>query len=135
MSGVSLRILPPSRSHAFRIEFPAMELTHRQTQVLDFIRRHLRRHGAPPTRAEILAHFGFRSPTAAEDHLRDLQRKKVIEVVPGASRGIRLSEAANDALGLPLVGRVAAGEPIMSDAGIESRVPVPPEMFRPQADF
>lgn len=110
-------------------------LTHRQTQVLDFIRRHLGRNGAPPTRAEIVTHFGFRSPTAAEDHLRALARKKVIELVPGAARGIRLSEAANDALGLPLVGRVAAGEPIMSDANFETRVPVPHDLFKPHADF
>ena len=110
-------------------------LTRRQTQILDFIRRCLARHGAPPTRAEIVEHFGFRSPTAADDHLRALARKRAIELVPGTSRGIRLSEAANEALGLPLVGRVAAGEPIMSDAGIESRVPVPHDLFRPHADF
>jgi repressor LexA len=110
-------------------------LTGRQAEILAFIRRHLSTHGAPPTRAEIVSAFGFRSPTAAEDHLRALARKGAIRLVPGASRGIRLEEAANDALGLPLVGRVAAGSPIMSDPNLESRIPVPPEMFRPRADF
>jgi repressor LexA len=109
-------------------------LTQRQAKILEFIRRQIDRRGAPPTRAEIVEHFGFRSPTAAEDHLRALARKQAIELVPGW-RGIRLKEGANEALGLPIIGRVAAGEPIVSDAGIESRVPVPAEMFRPRADF
>ncbi len=110
-------------------------LTPRQTEVLEYIRRHLNLHGAPPTRAEIVEAFGFRSPTAAEDHLRALARKGAIRLLPGSARGIRLEDAANDALGLPLVGRVAAGAPILSDPNFEARVPVPAEMFRPRADF
>jgi len=110
-------------------------LTPRQTEILDYLRRHLNLHGVPPTRAEIVEAFGFRSPTAAEDHLRALARKGAIRLVPGSSRGIRLEDAANDALGLPLVGRVAAGAPIMSDPNYETRLPVPAEMFSPRADF
>src|ERR1044071_6508545 len=110
-------------------------LTPRQTEVLEYLRRHLQLHGVPPTRAEIVSAFGFRSPTAAEDHLRALARKGAIRLLPGSSRGIRLEDAANDALGLPIVGRVAAGSPIMSHPNVESRIPVPPEMFRPRADF
>ena len=110
-------------------------LTPRQQEVLEYLRRHLEQHGAPPTRAEIVSAFGFRSPTAAEDHLRALARKGAIRLLPGSSRGIRLQDAANDALGLPLVGRVAAGSPIMSDPNYESRVPVSAELFRPRADF
>ncbi len=125
-----------------------MNLTSRQSEVLDFIRRHLLEQGLPPTRAEIVAAFGFRSPTAAEDHLRALARKGVIELRAGASRGIRLldsadalaaqalaaTEAANEA-SLPLVGRVAAGSPIMSDANAEERVPVAGTFFKPRAHF
>lgn len=125
-----------------------MDLTARQSEILDFIRRHLVEQGVPPTRAEIVTAFGFRSPTAAEDHLRALARKGVIELKPGSSRGIRLIEsadaqaaqllaeaqAANDA-SLPLVGRVAAGHPIMSDANTEDRVPIAGDFFRPRAHF
>ncbi len=125
-----------------------MELTSRQSEVLDFIRRQLAEQGLPPTRAEIVTAFGFRSPTAAEDHLRALARKGAIELRPGASRGIRLldsadqqaarllaeAQAANDA-SLPLVGRVAAGSPIMSDANHEDRIPVAGDFFRPRAHF
>lgn len=112
-----------------------MLLTPRQAQILAFIRRRLERRGAPPTRAEIVEEFGFKSPTAAEDHLRALARKGAIELVAGTARGIRLTQAPGEERGLPLVGRVAAGAPIMSDAGVETHIPVPPEMFRPRADF
>jgi len=125
-----------------------MNLTTRQSEILDFIRRHLAEQGLPPTRAEIVTAFGFRSPTAAEDHLRALARKGVIELRAGSSRGIRLldspdalaaqalaaAEAANES-SLPLVGRVAAGSPIMSDANAEDRVPVAGDFFRPRAHF
>ena len=106
-------------------------LTPRQREILDFIRRHLEIRGAPPTRAEISEAFGFRSPNAAESHLRTLARKGYIEILPGASRGIRLMDEA----GLPLVGRVAAGEPILAEENIEDHVQVDPGLFRPRADY
>ena len=82
-------------------------LTPRQQQILDFIRRQLARQGIPPTRAEITAAFGFRSVTAAEDHLRALARKGAIELLPGASRGIRITGDEN--LAAPPVGRTWLG--------------------------
>ncbi len=106
-------------------------LTPRQQEILDFIRRHLETRGAPPTRAEISEAFGFRSPNAAETHLRTLARKGYIEILPGASRGIRLTDEA----GLPLVGRVAAGEPILAEENIEDHVQVDPGLFHPRADY
>lgn len=114
-----------------------MDLTDRQAEILAFLHRHLAEQGVPPTRAEIMAAFGFRSPTAAEDHLRALARKGAIELRAGSSRGIRLltDAAANDEQTLPLVGRVAAGAPILSDGGLEDRVPVPGDFFRPRAHF
>lgn len=118
------------------------ELTPRQAEILDFIRRHLAEHGMPPTRAEIVSAFGFRSPTAAEDHLRALARKGVIELRAGASRGIRLTERVlDDALpyaaneGLPLVGRVAAGAPILATESVESWYKIDRQLFRSAPDF
>nr|AAG36984.1 XVE fusion protein [Plant expression vector pER8]AAK08505.1 XVE [Plant DNA excision vector pX6-GFP]AGJ52125.1 sXVE [Expression vector P16woS_XVE_GFPc]AGJ52127.1 sXVE [Expression vector P16woS_XVE_GFPn]AGJ52128.1 sXVE [Expression vector P16woS_XVE_mCherryc]AGJ52130.1 sXVE [Expression vector P16woS_XVE_mCherryn]AGJ52131.1 sXVE [Expression vector P16woS_XVE_GUS]AGJ52133.1 sXVE [Expression vector P16woS_XVE_StrepIIc]AGJ52134.1 sXVE [Expression vector P16woS_XVE_StrepIIn]AGJ52135.1 sXVE [Exp len=84
-------------------------LTARQQEVFDLIRDHISQTGMPPTRAEIAQRLGFRSPNAAEEHLKALARKGVIEIVSGASRGIRLLQEEEE--GLPLVGRVAAGEP------------------------
>lgn len=117
-------------------------LTPRQAEILDFIRRHISDQGMPPTRAEIVAAFGFRSLTAADDHLRALARKQAIELVPGASRGIRVlghvlngGEAANEDDGLPLVGRVAAGAPILAQESIESWYKLDRSLFRPQPDF
>lgn len=107
------------------------ELTARQQQILTLIRRFLADSGRPPTRAEIAAEFGFRSANAAEEHLRALARKGVIELIPGASRGIQLTEAA----GLPLIGRVAAGRPILAEAHIESHVDLDPRLFRPRANY
>ena len=85
-------------------------LTARQQEVFDLIRDHISQTGMPPTRAEIAQRLGFRSPNAAEEHLKALARKGVIEIVSGASRGIRLLQEEEE--GLPLVGRVAAGEPL-----------------------
>ncbi len=111
-------------------------LTERQQAILDFIHEHLGDRGAPPTRADIMARFGFRSPTAADDHLKALARKGAIELLPGAARGIRVLADRSDApTGLPIVGRVAAGQPIMADAGIERWVPVEPAFFSPRAHF
>ena len=84
------------------------KLTERQQQVLDCIRRHIEETGYPPTRADIARELGFKSANAAEEHLKALARKGAIEIIPGASRGIRLPESS----GIPIVGRVAAGRPI-----------------------
>ncbi|PHM61889.1 transcriptional repressor LexA [Xenorhabdus ishibashii] len=111
-------------------------LTARQQQVYDLVRDHISQTGMPPTRAEIAARLGFRSPNAAEEHLKALARKGVIEIISGASRGIRLLLEEQDAgAGLPLIGRVAAGEPLLAQEHIESHYKVDPELFKPSADF
>ncbi len=107
------------------------QLTERQEDILDFIRDRIEESGMPPTRVEIARALGFRSPNAAEQHLRALAKKGAIELVPGSSRGIRLPEPP----GLPIVGRVAAGEPILAEQHIEGRVQVDPGLFRPRADY
>ncbi|WP_314185675.1 transcriptional repressor LexA [Aggregatibacter kilianii] len=114
-------------------------LTARQQEVYDFLKHHLETTGMPPTRAEISKELGFRSPNAAEEHLKALAKKGVIEIVSGASRGIRLLLEDNNNVeeepGLPLIGRVAAGEPILAEQHIEGTYHVDPTMFKPQADF
>ncbi len=107
-------------------------LTPRQQQILDLIRRHLSDTGSPPTRAEIARTFGFKSPNAAEEHLQALARKGAIELMPGASRGIRVLQ---EELGLPVVGRVAAGHPILAEENIEDRVNLDAALFQPRADY
>jgi repressor LexA len=107
------------------------ELTARQAEVLQLIADFLQATGFPPTRAEIAAQLGFRSPNAAEDHLRALERKGYIEMLPGASRGIRLREN----LGIPVVGRVAAGSPILAEQHIQGRYQLDPALFKPRADY
>ncbi|MFC0140295.1 transcriptional repressor LexA [Erwinia mallotivora] len=107
-------------------------LTARQQQVYDLIRDHINQTGMPPTRAEIATRLGFRSPNAAEEHLKALARKGVIEIVSGASRGIRLMMEEE---GLPLIGRVAAGEPLLAEQHIEGHYQVDPGLFKPGADF
>ena len=109
-------------------------LTPRQRQILDLIRKTVDSTGMPPTRADICDAFGFRSPTAAEDHLRALARKGVIELLPGRSRGIRLVQPFH-ASGLPLVGRVAAGEPMLAEQHIEEHFEVDPARFTPRAHY
>lgn len=108
------------------------KLTKRQTEVLELIQSHLDEHGSPPTRAEIADVMGFRSPNAAEDHLRALARKGVIELIPGTSRGIRLTHTPN---GLPIIGRVAAGQPILAQEHVESTYKVDRNIFKPTADY
>lgn len=98
------------------------------------IQSHIDRTGFPPTRTDICEHFGFRSPTAADDHLRALERKQAIELIPGTSRGIRILNQFDDD-GLPLVGKVAAGEPITSESNVEEYLPVDPDLFYPHADY
>lgn len=109
-------------------------LTPRQQQIFDLIRRQLAKTGLPPTRAEIARTLGFKSPNAAEEHLQALARKGAIELVPGASRGIRIIQD-DDSQGLPVVGRVAAGHPILAQENIEDRVSLDARLFRPRADY
>lgn len=111
-------------------------LTPRQSEVLDLIRDTIDATGMPPTRAEIAKRLGFRSANAAEEHLKALAKKGVIEILPGTSRGIRVNvEDEPEQLGLPLIGQVAAGEPILAQQHIEGHYQVDPSLFRPNADF
>ncbi|WP_417356821.1 transcriptional repressor LexA [Gallaecimonas pentaromativorans] len=112
-------------------------LTPRQQQILDLIRARISESGMPPTRAEIAQQLGFKSANAAEEHLKALAKKGVIEILAGTSRGIRLldDDSANDEPGLPLIGQVAAGEPILATQHIESHFQMDPELFHPRADF
>ncbi|KJG14008.1 LexA family transcriptional regulator [Photobacterium iliopiscarium] len=112
-------------------------LTPRQQQVFDLIKTKIDDCGMPPTRAEIARELGFRSANAAEEHLKALARKGVLEIIPGASRGIRLliADDAADEKGLPLIGRVAAGEPILAQEHVEAHYEVDPTLFKPRADF
>lgn len=109
-----------------------IKLTARQQEVLNLIKQSIESTGFPPTRAEIAKELGFKSPNAAEEHLKALARKGAIEMTPGASRGIRLAE---DQSGIPLIGRVAAGEPILAQEHVERYVELPKEFFKPGADF
>ena len=112
------------------------ELTPRQQQILQWLRDFLARSGLPPTRAEMCRALGFKSPNAAEEHLRALARKGAIELVAGTSRGIRLSGAGRSLpSGLPVVGRVAAGSPLLAEENVEDHWAVAPELFRPKADY
>jgi repressor LexA len=111
------------------------ELTKRQQEILRMIQSHIDRTGFPPTRTDICDHFGFRSPTAADDHLKALERKEAIELIPGTSRGIRILADYDEADGIPLIGKVAAGEPINSEANVEEYLPVDPDLFYPHADY
>jgi repressor LexA len=115
----------------------SQDLTHRQQQILELIRAHIREAGVPPTRAEIARVLGFRSANAAEDHLRALARHGAIELTRGRSRGIRLVDDAGSAHAaeLPIIGRVAAGSPILAAAHVEEFCPVDPDLFRPRADY
>lgn len=136
---------------AAMIESP--KLTARQQQILDLVQTTIERTGAPPTRAEIAAELGFRSPNAAEEHLQALARKGVIELVGGTSRGIRLQSgtlrALNEARGkqfslplpslaqltLPLVGRVAAGNPILAQENIDQTYVLEASLFPRRPDY
>lgn len=111
-------------------------LTKRQAQILELVKVFIKDTGMPPTRAEIASTLGFKSANAAEEHLKALAKKGVIEMVPGASRGIRLVEEDEpEQLGLPLIGQVAAGSPILANEHIESHYQVDPNLFNPCADF
>jgi len=123
----------------FSAEAPAgpPQLTARQRQILDWIRAYLESTGMPPTRAEIASGLGFSTPSSAEDHLQALARKGAIEMLPGASRGLRLKDFPGMPVQgtLPLVGRVAAGNPILASENIEGRYRVDPALFSPRADY
>ena len=111
------------------------ELTPRQKQILEMIQEFIAVSGMPPTRAEIAAELGFKSANAAEEHLRALQRKGVLDLLPGASRGIQLKDSLRDQMGLPLVGRVAAGSPILAEEHIETHYKIDPQLFRPKPHY
>jgi repressor LexA len=116
------------------------ELTKRQSEVLDVIQDCIETTGMPPTRVELAKILGFRSANAAEEHLKALARKGAIEIISGTSRGIRVlgeykKEHEDVEEGLPLVGRVAAGEPILAKEHIEAHYSVDPSLFHPGADF
>ena len=111
-------------------------LTKRQEQVFELIKVFIKDTGMPPTRVEIADALGFKSANAAEEHLKALAKKGVIEMVPGASRGIRLvDDGSSEDTGLPLIGKVAAGEPILAQEHIESHYEVDPSLFKPAADY
>jgi len=119
----------------------AKKLTARQKQILIFISEFIDKHKFPPTRSELSAHFGFRSPNAAEAHLRALEKKSVIGIERGAARGITLLPLAADDLPansntpLPLVGRVAAGSPVLAQENIEDEYRVDPSLFPHKPDY
>jgi repressor LexA len=110
-------------------------LTKRQQQIYDLIKAKIQDTGMPPTRAEIANFFGFKSANAAEEHLKALAKKGYIEMLAGTSRGIRLVEELLEAEGLPLIGRVAAGEPILAQEHIEEHYKMDGNLFHPAADY
>ncbi|MAF03087.1 transcriptional repressor LexA [Herbaspirillum huttiense] len=128
-----------------------LKLTARQEQILNLIKNAIENTGFPPTRAEIAAELGFRSANAAEEHLQALARKGAIEISPGTSRGIRLRESGTTGistarqmalphpalmqLSLPLIGRVAAGSPILAQEHVEKTYQVDPAMFPAKPDY
>ncbi len=111
------------------------QLTPRQSQILEVIQDFIAETGMPPTRAEIARQLGFKSANAAEEHLRALQKKGVLDLVPGASRGIQLKDSLRDQIGLPLVGRVAAGSPILAEEHIETHYRIDPALFNPKPHY
>jgi len=110
-------------------------LTPRQQQIFDLIKDKISETGMPPTRAEIADFFGFKSANAAEEHLKALAKKGYIHMLPGTSRGIQLAEEFVEQEGLPLIGRVAAGEPILALEHVEEHYKVDGSLFRPAADY
>jgi len=114
-------------------------LTERQSEILRLIKELTEISGFPPTRAEIAERMGFRSVNAAEQHLRALARKGAIEISSGASRGIRVRERAGSRVGrlleLPVIGRVAAGQPLLAEAHVQARYALDPNLFTPRANY
>ena len=119
---------------------PMEPLTERQTEILRLIRDLTEVSGFPPTRAEIARSMGFRSVNAAEQHLRALEKKGVLEILAGASRGLRVRDPRPAArlgrlMELPVIGRVAAGSPILAEAHVQGRYQLDPNLFTPRADY
>ena len=114
-------------------------LTDRQSEILKLVRDLTESSGFPPTRAEIAEKMGFRSVNAAEQHLRALEKKGALEILQGASRGLRVKDKASSRLGrlmdLPVVGRVAAGSPMLAEEHLQGRYQVDPNLFTPRADY
>lgn len=108
-------------------------LTPRQQEVLDLIKQHIQETGMPPTRIDISRELGFKSANAAEEHLKALARKGAIEMLPGTSRGIRI--ISDEPEGLPIVGRVAAGNPLLAVENIDDYCTIPADFFHPSADY
>lgn len=117
----------------------AEPLTERQGEILKLIRELTEAAGFPPTRAEIAARMGFRSVNAAEQHLRALERKGALEILQGASRGLRVRDKPGARSGrlmeLPVIGRVAAGSPILAEEHVQGRYQIDPNLFTPRADY
>jgi repressor LexA len=112
------------------------ELSRKQLEVLAFIRSFVADTGLPPTRGEIAEGLGLKNRQGIDQHLRALENKGAIELLPGISRGIRIRESSSERVaGLPLLGRIAAGEPILAASHIEEHINVDPALFRPQAHF
>ncbi len=107
------------------------KLTKRQNEILNLIQSHMAATGSPPTRAEIAKTMGFKSPNAAEDHLRALARKGVIELIPGTSRGIRLTKPS----GVPIIARVSPKQAILSEDNLEGSSRIDGHLFNPAIDF
>ncbi len=123
-------------NHFSEREIKMDKLTKRQSEVLALVKNHLNETGYPPTRAEIARELGFRSANAAEEHLKALSRKGAIEMIPGASRGIRIISQDNDEpKGIPIVGKVAAGNPVLAIENIDEYCEVPAGMFTPPAHY
>ena len=133
----SPQLRPPAARRGDAKHPPSAPLTARQQQILDWIRSFIATQGMPPTRAEIAAGLGFSAASSAEDHLQALAKKGVLDLVPGASRGLRLKELPGVPVQgtLPLVGRVAAGSPMLAVENVEMRCRVDAALFSPHADY
>ena len=107
-------------------------LTSRQSEIFEFIKKEIEFNGYPPTRSEIAKVFGFKSPNAAEDHIKALKKKGVLDIVSGASRGISI---VNKELGIPVIGLVSAGGPILAQENIEKRIPSSQNILSHGVDF
>jgi len=136
--------VPPAKRRPYARPEPARKVAHeatrltaRQRQILDWIRSFVESSGMPPTRAEIAEGLGFSTPSSAEDHLQALAKKGAIEIVPGSARGLRLKDLPGVPTQgtLPLIGRVAAGNPILAAQHIEALYRIDPALFAPRADF